>query len=194
MSQGANNGRADETAPRAELLQLLKDKALRRGSIVLASGKVSDFYLDCRQVSLHARGHVLVGKLFFSLIRRVWPRAVGVGGPTLGADPLVSAVSLTSSLEGHPLHGFLVRKEPKGHGTGNYLEGLGNLPPGSPVVLLEDVVTTGGSVMRTADRVREAGLDVCGLAVLVDRQEGGREAVEKSGLHLEALFTRSDFD
>lgn len=187
--------RADENARlRQELLQLLKEKAVRRGRIVLASGKESDFYLDCRQVSLHARGHVLIGKLFFSLIQSCWPEAVAVGGPTLGADPLVSAVSLTSSLEGHPLHGFLVRKEPKGHGTGNYLEGLGNIAAGSPVVLLEDVVTTGGSVLRTAEKVKTAGLHTCGVLVLVDREEGGRQALAAAGLRLEALFRRTDFD
>lgn len=176
-----------------QLLELLKRLSYRRGEVVLASGRRSDFYIDCRQTALHARGHVLVGRLLFHLIRDNFPEAVGVGGPTLGADPLVSAVSLTSSLAGHPLHGFLVRKEAKGHGTGAFIEGLANLGPGSQVVVVEDVITSGGSILRAVKRVTEAGLQVAGLAVLVDRQEGGRQAIERAGHRLLSLFTRSDF-
>ncbi len=162
--------------------------------MVLSSGRVSDFYIDCRQTALHALGHVLVGRALYGQIRRHFPEAVGVGGPTLGADPLVSAVSLISALEGDVhLHGFLVRKEPKGHGAGNFIEGLGNLPAGSPVVVVEDVVTTGGSILRAAEKATAAGLKVVGLAALVDRQEGGREAIEQDGYRLVCLFERSDF-
>ena len=178
---------------REELLEILKKKSYREGKVVLASGKESDFYIDCRQTSLSARGHLLVGKLFFQLIQEHFPSARGVGGPTLGADPLISAVSLISALEEKPLDGFIVRKEPKGHGTGAWIEGLSNLGPGSPVVLLEDVITTGGSSQKAIARAEEAGLKVLGLVVLVDRREGGREAIEKQGVALVSLFTRNDF-
>jgi len=178
---------------RRELLGLLKRLSYRRGKVVLASGRTSDFYIDCRQTALNARGHVLIGRLLFDLIHRNFPEAVGVGGPTLGADPLVSAVSLTSSLQEHPLHGFLVRKEAKSHGTGSFVEGLANLEQGSPVVVVEDVITSGGSILRAAERVAEAGLQVAGLVVLVDRQEGGRQVIEQAGHRLLSLFDRSDF-
>jgi orotate phosphoribosyltransferase len=178
---------------RERLLSLLKAKSFRAGKFKLSSGKESDFYIDCRQTSLCAEGHVLIGRLFLKLIRDHFPAAKAVGGPTLGADPLVSAVSLTSQLENHPLDGFLVRKEPKGHGTGAWIEGMGNLAAGHPVVLLEDVVTTGGSGLRAIEQLAKAELKVLGAIVLVDRLEGGREAVEKAGHKLVALYTRKDF-
>ncbi len=178
---------------REELLGILKAKSYREGKVILASGKESDFYIDCRQTALSARGHLLIGKLFLGMIQQRFPSARGVGGPTLGADPLISAVSLTSAQEGKPLDGFIVRKEPKGHGTGAWIEGLANLGPGTPVVLVEDVVTTGGSSLKAIARVQEAGLKVLGLVVLVDRLEGGREAVEKAGVPLVSLFSRKDF-
>ena len=179
---------------RDRLLHLLKKKSYREGRVVLASGKESDFYIDCRQTSLAAEGHRLIGRLFLQLIQANFPEATAVGGPTLGADPLVSAVSLTSELEaGRSLDAFIVRKEAKGHGTGAWIEGMANLKAGDQVVLLEDVVTTGGSSLKAVRRAEEAGLKVLGILVLVDRLEGGRENIEKAGYKLVSLYTRADF-
>ncbi len=182
-----------DTGDRQRLLQLLCEKSFRAGKVVLASGKTSDFYIDCRQTSLSAEGHLLIGRLLFNLVCEKFPKVVAVGGPTLGADPLVSAVSLTSQIEGHPLQGFLVRKASKGHGTGAWIEGMANLAAGDPVVLLEDVVTSGGSALGALARVEQAGLNVRGVVVLVDRLEGGRQAIEQAGHEFYSLFTRSDF-
>jgi orotate phosphoribosyltransferase len=178
---------------RERLLHLLKTKSYREGRVILASGKESDFYIDCRQTSLAAEGHRLIGRLFLQLIQEHFPQATAVGGPTLGADPLVSAVSLTSELDGRPLDAFIVRKESKGHGTGAWIEGMANLKEGDTVVMLEDVVTTGGSSLKAVKRAEEAGLKVPGILVLVDRQEGGRENIEKAGYKLVSLYTRADF-
>jgi len=178
---------------RERLLSLLRERSYRAGRVVLSSGKVSDFYIDCKQTSLHAEGARLCGQLFFERIRERFPAARAVGGPTLGADPLVSAVAVWSSMQGRPLHAFIIRKEPKAHGTAAWIEGMGNLSPGDPVVLLEDVVTTGASTLRSISRAEEAGLSVTGVLALVDRCEGGADAIRATGRPLEALFTRSDF-
>jgi len=179
---------------RERLLQLLKTRSYREGRVVLASGKESDFYIDCRQTSLSAEGHRLIGRLFLRLIQEHFPRATAVGGPTLGADPLVSAVSLTSALEGdRPMDAFIVRKEAKGHGTGAWIEGMANLKAGDKVVMLEDVITTGGSSLKAVKRADEAGLNVLGILVMVDRQEGGRENIEAAGYKVVSLYTRDDF-
>jgi orotate phosphoribosyltransferase len=177
---------------RERLLVLLRERAFQERQVTLASGKTSNFYIDCRQVTLTAEGHFLIGQLGRAVIDEVAPAARAIGGLTLGADPLVSAVSLMSFLAGRPLHGFLVRKEAKGHGTGQWIEGAGAIEPGAPVVILEDVVTTGGSTLKAIERARSAGLDVVHVLALVDRLEGGREAVEAAA-PMTALFTRRDF-
>jgi orotate phosphoribosyltransferase len=178
---------------RARLRDLLRELAYAERDVVLSSGKRSSFYIDCKQVSLHAEGSFLIGQLMCSVIGRVAPEAEAVGGLTLGADPLATAVSVAGFLAGHPLHAFVVRKEPKGHGTGQWLEGAGNLRPGMPVVVLEDVITTGGSTLLAIERTRQAGLDVVHVVALVDREEqGGREAVEAS-VPLTTIFSRRDF-
>ena len=159
----------------------------------LSSGLESDFYIDCKKTALTAEGHFLIGRLFFQAIRHTSPDAVGVGGLTLGADPLASAVSLTSHLQGHPLHAFIVRKEPKGHGTGQWIEGLTAFKPGSTVAVVEDVVTTGASTLKALERSLVEGLHVSRAFALVDRLEGGREAIEAKGFKLTSLFTRKDF-
>jgi orotate phosphoribosyltransferase len=160
---------------------------------MLSSGKTSDFYIDCRQTSLSAEGHLLIGRIFFQAIRQKFPLAKAIGGPTLGADPLVSAVSLTSMIEGNPLDAFIIRKEPKGHGTAAWIEGMGNLQPESPVVLLEDVVTTGASTIRTIEKSREAVLNVLGVFVLVDRDEGGKQAIESCQVPMYSIYSRQHF-
>lgn len=178
---------------RSRLLQLLKEKSFRKGKVVLRSGKESDFYIDCKQTSLSAEGHLLIGKLFHHIVREHFPKACAIGGPTLGADPLVSSVATWSALNGDPLDAFIIRKGAKGHGTGQSIEGLANIKEACPVVVMEDVVTTGGSTLRSIDRCKEAGLNVVGVVALVDRCEGGRQSIEQEGITLYSLYSREDF-
>jgi orotate phosphoribosyltransferase len=178
---------------KSRLLDLLRQLSFERRKVILASGKESDFYVDCKRTALTAEGHVLVGRCLFALLRRITPLVRGVGGLTLGADPIASAVSLTSFLEGEPVDAFIVRKEPKGHGTGQWIEGRKTIPDGSRVVVLEDVVTTGGSALKAIERCRAEQLEPVACLALVDRLEGGREAIEAAGVPLTALFTRKDF-
>ena len=178
---------------RARLLELLRQLSFERRKVILASGKESDFYVDCKRTALTAEGHVLVGRLLLDRVRRIRPLVRGVGGLTLGADPIASAVALTSFLEGEAVDAFIVRKEPKGHGTGQWIEGRKTIPDGSRVVVIEDVVTTGGSALKAIERCRAEQLEPVACLALVDRMEGGREAIEAQGVPLEALFTRKDF-
>jgi len=177
---------------RNRLLELLTQLAYEKRKVTLSSGKESDFYVDTKQASLTAEGHYLVGRLVLAEIRAHFHGAQAVGGMTMGADPIASAVSLTSWLQASPLPAFYVRKEPKGHGTGQWLEGTKSLRPGMPVAILEDVVTTGGSALKAIARVREFGLKVQVVLGLVDREEGGREALEREA-PLITLFRRQDF-
>ena len=173
------------------LKEILLDKSYRKGTFTLTSGKTSDFYIDGKQTTLSAEGAYLCGKLIFELIKEEGDIGA-VGGMTLGADPLVSAASVVSHLEGEPIPAFIVRKEAKGHGTGNYIEGLKNMEPGCKVALLEDVVTTGGTLLKVFERVEAAGFKVGLVVTVVDRQEGGAEVLEKAGYPLRALFTREE--
>ncbi|GHU89678.1 orotate phosphoribosyltransferase [Deltaproteobacteria bacterium] len=172
------------------LAKLLVEKSYRDGNFVLASGRRSDYYFDCRVTALHAEGSRLIGLLFNDLLKNVDIK--GVGGMTMGADPLISAVTVLSCGTGRLLHGLLVRKEAKGHGTNQFVEGLGNFSAGDAVVMLEDVVTTGASLLKACDRVREAGLAVTAVCAILDREEGGREKLEAAGYNLLALFTRRE--
>jgi orotate phosphoribosyltransferase len=176
---------------RERLLELLRSRAFQEREVVLSSGKTSNFYIDCKQVSLDAEGATLIGALFHAAIEEVAPQAVAVGGLTLGADPLATATSVVSFLVGRPRAAFLVRKEPKGHGTGQWLEST-QLPAGAEVVVVEDVVTTGAATLKAIERARLAGLRVVHALGLVDRLEGGREAVTRE-VPLITLFTRRDF-
>jgi orotate phosphoribosyltransferase len=178
---------------RARLLELLRTLSFERRKVVLASGKESDFYVDCKRTALTAEGHVLVGRCLLREVQAIQPLVRGVGGLTLGADPIASAIALTSFLEGAPVDAFIVRKEPKGHGTGQWIEGRKTIPDGSRVVVLEDVVTTGGSALKAIERCRAEHLEVVACLALVDRLEGGREAIEATGVPLRTLFTRQDF-
>ena len=177
-------------ASRARLLELLRERSFARKRVVLASGRESDFFVDCKQTVLTAEGHALVGELMLDAVQPFSPAAVA--GVELGGCPLASAVALTSFLRGAPLDAIYVRKDAKDHGSRRDLEGNTRLAPGSRVALLEDVVTTGGSTLKAIEKAREAGLKVDRVCVLVDRLEGGREAVEKE-VPLSALFTREDF-
>ena len=172
------------------LKETLLQKSYRKGTFTLTSGKTSDFYIDGKQTTLHAEGAYLCGKLLFEMIRKE-PEAIdAVGGMTLGADPLVSAVSIVSHLEQAPIPAFIARKQAKGHGTENYIEGLKNLPEGGRVALVEDVVTTGGTLLQVIDRVEAAGFRVGLVVTVVDRQEGGAEILAGKGYPLKALYTR----
>jgi orotate phosphoribosyltransferase len=177
---------------RARLLELLTRLSYEQREVTLSSGLKSNFYIDCKQTVLGAEGHFLTGTLFLQAILARAPEVEAVGGLTMGADPLASAVSTMSYLAGHPLQAFYVRKEAKGHGTGQWLEGIKSLRPGMPVAILEDVVTTGGSALKAIVRAREFGLDVKLIVGLVDREEGGREALEREA-PLVTLFRRRDF-
>ena len=176
---------------RARLLELLRTNAFQEREVVLSSGLRSNFYIDCKQVSLDAEGAALIGEMFFAVIEHVAPRAVAVGGLTLGADPLATATSLVSFQQGRPRAAFIVRKEPKGHGTNQWVEHT-KLPESPEVVILEDVVTTGAATLKAIERTRLAGFRVVHALALVDRLEGGREAVERE-VPLTTLFTRRDF-
>ena len=182
--------RNDETCDlRERLLTLLREKSVRVGNFTLASGRISDFYVDVRQTALHAEGASLIAQL---LLARLQEESVGIGGMTLGADPIAcSAVAMSSHL-GRQVHGFIIRKEPKGHGTGCYLVGQGNLPPGSKVTMVEDTTTTGGSLLKAIQRAQDAGLEVIQCITVVDREEGATEALEAAGFTLEALTTRTE--
>ena len=182
-----------DPASRSRLLALLTERSYQKKKVVLSSGRESDFYIDCKKTMLTAEGHYQVGELLFAAIRAHTPEAVGVGGLTMGADPLSSAVSLVSHQHGRPLDAFYVRKEPKGHGTGQWVEGLSAFPAGAKVAIVEDVITTGASTRRAIERARLEGLTPVGVYALVDREEGGREAIEAAGLKVYPLFSRGDF-
>lgn len=170
------------------LLQLLKDKSLEIRPVVLSSGRKSDYYMDCKRVTLSSEGAYLTGKLMLDMIR---PEVNAVAGLTLGADPIVSSVSLLSHLDNRNLAGLIVRKEPKKHGTMSYVEGPA-LPRGSKVAVVEDVVTSGASLIRAIDRIEAAGYEPVQALTILDRQEGGREVIKERGFDLQALFTRQD--
>jgi orotate phosphoribosyltransferase len=175
---------------RARLKTLLLQKSCRQGTFTLTSGKTSDFYVDGKQTTLDAEGAYLCGRLLYRFVQAHPQPLAAVGGMTLGADPLVTAVSLVSYLEKTPIPAFIVRKEAKGHGTGNFIEGKNNLAPGALVALVEDVVTTGGTLLKVIDRVEAEGFKVGLVATVVDRQEGGAEALAGRGYPLKAVFTR----
>ncbi|MCW5211119.1 orotate phosphoribosyltransferase, partial [Desulfobulbus sp. N3] len=144
------------------------------------------------QTTLDAEGGYLCGRLLFELIKNNSEHISSVGGMTLGADPLVTAVSVVSYLDGNPIPAFIVRKEAKGHGTGNYIEGKKNLKEGSYVALVEDVVTTGGTLIQVIERVENEGFKVGLVVTVVDREEGGAEVLAQAGYPLKSIFTRTE--
>ncbi|MFM8935889.1 MAG: orotate phosphoribosyltransferase [Vulcanococcus sp.] len=169
---------------RQRLLQLLAQRAYRHGNFTLASGRTSNHYVNCKPVSLSGEGLALLAT---QMLEQVEAGAAAVAGLTLGADPLVSGVAQAAALAGRSLDALIVRKEAKGHGTGAWLEGP--LPEaGSRITVLEDVVTTGGSSLKAVKQLREAGYTVERVITIVDRQEGGLEAMTAAGLELRSLF------
>lgn len=174
---------------RQELLRLLATKSFRLGEFKLASGRTSDYYIDCRTTTLDARGAQLTGQVFLEEIRAQGWNAQAIGGLTMGADPIVVAVAVTSGT----LSGFLVRKAEKQHGMGNRIEGFQE--KGARVVIVDDVCTTGGSTIQAIEAAREFGFEIVGVMCLVEREEaGGRPAVEKAAAPAKfvSVFTAND--
>lgn len=174
---------------RDALIQVVRDYALEFGDFTLASGKKASFYLDCRKVTLHPLGANLVAAGMLELMQPNLPNAVG--GMAIGADPITAAIITLAGQAGIDLRGFIVRKEAKEHGKGRAVEGPVN--PGDRVMIVEDVVTTGGSAMKAIDRVEEFGLEVVGALAIIDRLEGGAEVFAQRGVPLQSLLTIRDF-
>jgi orotate phosphoribosyltransferase len=177
---------------RARFLEICKERSFERKKVVLASGRESDFFIDCKQTILTAEGHALSGELLFDLLAEL-PECDAVGGVELGGCPLASAVSLVSFQRGRPLPALYVRKERKDHGSAKLVEGDKSLFPGIRVALLEDVITTGGSSLRAVEALKTVGANVVGIAALVDRLEGGAETIRQAGIPLVSLASRRDF-
>jgi orotate phosphoribosyltransferase len=178
---------------RAQLLSMLAEKSFRLGEFKLSSGGTSDYYIDCRLTTLDATGALLTGETVLEEIRdRGW-QADAIGGLTMGADPIVVATSVISAQQGTPIHGFLVRKAEKAHGTGQRIEGFRQ--KAARVVIVDDVCTTGASTVQAIEAAREFGFEITGVLCLVARQEaGGRPNVEKAAAPAPfvALFTAND--
>lgn len=175
---------------RSRLIDLLATRSARRGTFTLASGRQSDLYIDCRPTTMHPEGLVHIGPLGLHAIGEMGWRPNSVGGLTLGADPVSYAIAYASQLAGLPIRAFTVRKEAKSHGTGKVIEGA--FEPGDHVVVVEDVITTGGSALRAVDSVRAAGATVLGVLAVVDRNEGGRDTIEAAGLSVVSLVTAAE--
>ncbi|BAY60672.1 orotate phosphoribosyltransferase [Calothrix brevissima NIES-22] len=176
---------ADLTTLRQNLLDLFCQLAYQEGDFVLSSGLRSTYYVNKTQVTLHPQGALAVGRLLFPLLPS---DTQAVAGLTLGADPIVTAVSVVSVYENQPIPALIIRKEAKGYGTKAYIEGP-SLPEGAKVVVLEDVVTTGQSALKAVNRLQEAGYTVEEVIALVDRLQGGAELYQSAGLKFTALFS-----
>lgn len=176
---------SDLTALRQQLLDLFCKLAYQSGDFVLSSGQRSSYYINGKQVTLHPQGALAIGRILLSMLPI---DTQAVAGLTLGADPIVSAVSVVSAYENRPIPALIIRKEAKGHGTKAYIEGP-NLPEGAKVVVLEDVVTTGQSAMKAVERLRGAGYSVDQVISLVDREQGGAEFYQSVGLKFQAVFS-----
>jgi orotate phosphoribosyltransferase len=172
-------------ALRRDLLDLIVKYAYREGDFILSSGARSSYYINCKEVTLRAEGALIIGRLILDALSS---DIDAVAGLTLGADPIVSAVSVVSALSERPIPALIIRKQAKGHGTQAYIEGP-SLPQGAKIVVLEDVVTTGKSALQAVERLQAAGYQVSEIIALVDRKQGGRELYQSQGLKFQALFT-----
>ncbi|MBX2863766.1 MAG: orotate phosphoribosyltransferase [Leptolyngbyaceae cyanobacterium MAG.088] len=179
---------ADLATVKQQLLDLICTNAYKEGDFLLSSGQQTSYYINGKLVTLHPKGGQMVGQVLLSYLD---DSVVGIGGLTLGADPMVTAVSVVAAYESRSLTPLIVRKEAKGHGTRAYIEGPG-LPDHSNVVILEDVVTTGQSAMKAVVRLREAGYVVNQVISLVDRQQGGAEYYAQANIDFQAVYTISD--
>lgn len=175
---------------RDRLIELLQERSLQIGEFVLSSGATSNYYVDCRRTTMHAEGGVLVGQLGWELLKGSGLEPDSVGGLTMGADPVAFALSYSSWLAGEPVNPFSVRKQPKDHGTGRRIEG--SFEPGHKVVVVEDVITSGGSALNACEAVEAEGGEVLGVLALLDRESGGREAIEDAGYRVLTLFRIAD--
>lgn len=183
-----NIAHADLAQVRQMLLKLFYHFAYREGDFLLSSGQHSSYYINGKQVTLRGEGALAIGRLLLSML----PENTGaVAGLTLGADPLVTAVSVVSAYQNRPISALIVRKEAKGHGTKAYIEGP-NLDPGTKVVVLEDVVTTGKSALLAVERLQSAGYQVEEIIALVDRQQGGAQLYQSQKLRFQALFSLTE--
>ncbi len=167
--------------------RLLLARSVRRGDFVLASGRRSSFYVDARLTTMSAEGLVLIGRLGLAAIRKTGWNPSAVGGLTMGADPVAYAIAAASVSSTPVVEAFSVRKEAKEHGTGRRIEG--NFQPGSRVVVVEDVITSGGSALKAIEAIVAEGGTVAGILAVVDREEGGRAAIEAAGHAVVALTT-----
>lgn len=175
---------------RKELADLLRERSVRKGDFVLASGARSTYYVDARPTTMSGRGQALIGRLALAELDEAgWAPAV-LGGLTLGADPVAYAVAHAAALDGRTLDAFTVRKQPKDHGAGRQIEG--NLPSGADVVVIEDTVTSGGSALRAIEVLEAAGARVLGVLAVVDRDEGALARLETAGYALRSLFTAKE--
>lgn len=173
-----------------ELRQLLAERSARRGTFTLSSGRKSTLYIDARLTTMSPEGLVLIGQLGLQALEDAHWDVQAIGGLTLGADPVAYAISYTSALVGRPIRAFTVRKEPKAHGAHRLIEGP--FEAGDRVAIVEDVITTGGSALRAAAAIRDHGGHVQGVLAIVDRDEGGRAALEQHGISVIALTHMSD--
>lgn len=175
------------SALQQQLEALLQERSIRRGDFTLASGLKSSYYIDCRLTTMSARGQVVIGALGLAAIRAQGWAPDAIGGLTMGADPVAYAVAAASASQGPVIDAFSVRKEAKTHGTGRRIEG--NFHEGARVVVVEDVITSGGSALQAIEAVKSAGGEVLGVLAIVDREQGGREKLEGSGIGVVVLTT-----
>ena len=174
----------------AALRRLLLERSVRRGDFVLASGQRSTYYIDCRPTTMSAEGQVLIGRLGLAAFEAAGWRPRAIGGLTMGADPVAYAIAAASWESGTPIDAFSVRKEAKGHGTGRLIEG--NFQAGDLVVVVEDVITSGGSAERAISAINEAGGRVLGVLAVVDREQGGREHLAQLGHKVVSVTTTTE--
>jgi len=175
---------------RERLLALLAERSFRLGTFELSSGRTSDYYIDCRTTTMHAQGQALLGPVGLDALDEAGLAPDLVGGLTMGADPIAYAIAGESWRRGSPVHAFSVRKRAKEHGRGRRIEGC--FEPGARVLVVEDVITTGGSALQAIGEVEKEGGEVLAVLALVDRQEGGRENLEEAGTHVLSLFTAAE--
>jgi len=173
---------------RRRLLEIIRERALFMGKIKLTSGKTSNYYIDCRRVTLDPEGAYLVAEILFEKLKN--DNIDALGGPTLGSDPICGSFAVISFLNKKPIQTFIVRKEPKKHGTMKLIEG--NLKENLKVAIVDDVATTGNSLLRTIDVVKKNKCKVKRVIVIVDREEGAKENLAKNGYTLEPIFTKTD--
>jgi len=175
---------------RERLKQILLEKSVITGrEFKLASGKTSNFYVDARITTLHPEGAYLCGKIFLDMLKNF--KVDAVGGYSIGADPIVTSIAVLSHLDNKPIPAFIIRKEEKSHGTGRIIEG--NFPQGGKIAVFEDVVTSGGSILKGVEQVEKHGGKVEVVMAVLDREEGGREKIEAAGYTFLSIFTKKDF-